>query len=156
MRTANTIGPFARAAAGEVPAESQLQVTAITTNDGRDRSDETVIDAMSTQNDHMHCYTERRVFCPKRGFDVASRSAPMRGTSPEGRRRNMDMSKALCTLLSSLVVVSAVACSSSESNEASRASTNDAPATIGSLESAIVTDAGVDAGDVDGGADAAP
>jgi hypothetical protein len=65
----------------------------------------------------------------------------------------MDMSKALCTLLSSVVIVSAVACSSSESNDASKAN---APATIGSLESAIVTDAGVDAGDVDGGADAAP
>jgi hypothetical protein len=68
----------------------------------------------------------------------------------------MDMSKALCTLLGSLVIVSAVACSSSENNETSKASANGTRATIGSLEAAIVTDAGVDAGDVDGGADAAP
>jgi hypothetical protein len=69
----------------------------------------------------------------------------------------MDMSKALCTLLGSLVVVSSLACSNSEGNQASNASAANAPATIGSLESAIVTDAGVDAGDLaDAGADAAP
>jgi hypothetical protein len=68
----------------------------------------------------------------------------------------MDMSKALCTLLSSLVIVSAVGCSNNDGDKASNAGADNARATIGSLESAIITDAGVDAGDVDGGADAAP
>jgi hypothetical protein len=65
------------------------------------------------------------------------------------------MSKTLCTLLGSFVVISAVACSNSEGDKASNASADNSPS-IGSLESAIVTDAGVDAGDVDAGADAAP
>ncbi len=65
------------------------------------------------------------------------------------------MSKSFCTLLSSLVIVSALGCSSTESQKSSSASA--ANTSVGSLESAIVNDAGVDAGDVgDAGADAAP
>lgn len=63
------------------------------------------------------------------------------------------MSKPICTLLSSLVIASALGCSSTETQKSSSAS---AQAPIGSLESAIVTDAGVDAGNVDAGAEAAP
>ena len=59
------------------------------------------------------------------------------------------MSKAFCTLLGSFVIVGALGCSSTEAQKSSSAS---AQAPIGSLESAIVTDAGVDAGNVDAGA----
>ena len=62
------------------------------------------------------------------------------------------MSKSFCTLLSSLVIVTALGCSSSENQKSASA----ARAPVGSLESAIVVDGGVDAGDAGADADAAP